>query len=508
VRSALNPEEIMTRRSLALVAGLLLCATALFAQDAPQRGKLQKVDADKGVVTITVDGKDLEFTVTDDTRLPDSSGKDVAGRLKDPAYKEGAPVLFKAVEKGDRKVLLGMKLEGERPGGDKGGDIRTAKVKKIDLDRMTITLTVDGKDHDFLLNEDTQVLGAQGKDLKDRLKDFKEDSEVQFKAVTKDGKDVVVGMRLGAPGGERKEQPKVDTSKFKPLTELGTEEYQGYKGGLYPEGKNERPSAHEKAGVALAKEVQPLDADGKPAADGKIVLLSVGMSNTAQASEGFAKLLDKDRDKNPHLVFVNGAQGGMTAADIQDPSDKGPGTRYWDTVDERLKKAGLTRPQVQAVWIKQADRNPTQGFPKYAQTLQEELGNVVRVLPQRFPNVKLVYLSSRTYGGYAKSPLNPEPYAYESAFSVKWLIEQQLKGDASLNYDSAKGAVKAPWLSWGPYLWANGSTKRADGFTWEEGDATANDGTHESASGQEKVGKLLLEFFKNDATTRPWFVGR
>src|SRR5205823_4383719 len=142
------------------------------------------------------------------------------------------------VEKGDRKVLLGMKLDADRPGGDKGGDIRSAKVKKIDLDKMTLTLTVDGKDHDFLLTEDTQVLGAQGKDLKERLKDFKEGSEVQFKSGTRDGKDVLVGLKLGG-AGERKEQPKVDTSKFKPLTELGTEEYQGYKGGLYPESKNE-----------------------------------------------------------------------------------------------------------------------------------------------------------------------------------------------------------------------------------------------------------------------------
>src|SRR5207237_1804365 len=120
---------------------------------------------------------------------------------------------------------------------------------------------------------------------------------------------------------------------------------------------------------------------------------------------------------------------------------------------------------------------------------------------------KLVYLSSRTYGGYAKSPLNPEPYAYESAFSVKWLIEQQIKGDPSLNFDAKKGAVKAPWLSWGPYLWANGSTKRSDGFSYDESDFAA-DGTHLSASGIEKVGRLMLQFFRSDSTTRPWFVGQ
>jgi len=103
--------------------------------------------------------------------------------------------------------------------------------------------------------------------------------------------------------------------------------------------------------------------------------------------------------------------------------------------------------------------------------------------------------------------LNPEPWAYESGFAVKWLIEQQIMGDKSLNYNADKGAVKAPWLSWGPYLWANGTTKRADGLFYAREDL-GNDGTHPTASGNDKVAKLLLEFFKTDSTTKPWFVGQ
>jgi Cu/Ag efflux protein CusF len=494
----------MTRRLFVVVAAVALFTTTLLAQESIQRGKIKKVDADKGVVTITVDGKDQDFVVTDDTRLVDSGNKDLAQRLRDKAFKEGAEVAFKAEERGGKQVLFGMRLRGDGQGPAAPGGIRTATIKKLDLDKMVITLMVDGKERDFLLTEDTQVLSASGKDLKERLQGFKEGAEIQFRPGTKDGKDVVVGLKLGGAAPET--LPKVDTSKLKPLTELGTEEYQGFKGGLYPDGKNERPAAHEAAGVALAKQVQPLDADGKPSATGKIVLLSAGMSNTSQASEAFKRALDGDKEKNPRLVFVNGAQGSMTAKAIQNADDQSSGTRYWTTVDERLKSAGVTRAQVQAVWIKQADAGPNQGFPKYAQTLQEELANIVRLLPGRFPNIKLVYLSSRTYGGYAKTPLNPEPYAYESGFSVKWLIEQQLKGEPALNADVAKGAVKAPWLSWGPYLWANGSTKRADGFSYEERDFVAQDGTHESPSGQEKVSKLLLDFFKSDSTTRPWFL--
>ncbi|HLQ45477.1 MAG TPA: hypothetical protein VK137_12150, partial [Planctomycetaceae bacterium] len=274
---------------------------------------------------------------------------------------------------------------------------------------------------------------------------------------------------------------------------------------LYPRGENARPKEHEAAGLKLAAHVRPRDASGQPDPNGKLVLLSIGMSNTSQASQGFAEALNHETSKHPQLLFVNGAQGGMTAAAIQNPNDGGRGATYWNTVDQRLKQAGVTREQVQAVWIKQADAGPTQGFPKYAQTLQAELTRIVQLLPDRFPNAKLAYLSSRTYGGYARTSLNPEPYAYESAFAVKWLIEQQLKGDADLNFDSSSGPVKAPWLSWGPYLWANGSTPRADGFHYEPDDFTASDGTHESPSGQRKIARSLFEFFKTDTTTRSWF---
>lgn len=384
-------------------------------------------------------------------------------------------------------------------------DIQRAKFKKVDAEKRIVTLTIDGKDQDFIVKDTTRIANVTGQNLKEQLnsKELKEGADVRYRATTKDGKAILIGLLLERGGG----QPplKVDTSKLKPLTELGKEKYQDFSGGLYPDGKNERPAAHEAAGVALAKKVLPLDAKGKPSAEGKMVLLSVGMSNTTQAFSTFKQIADKDKEKNPNLVIVDGAQGGMTAARIRNADDNESGTRFWTTVDQRLKNAGVTREQVQTAWIKQADAGPSQGFPKYAQTLQEELSDIVRLMRTRFPNLKLIYLSSRTYGGYATTRLNPEPYAYESGFSVKWLIEQQLKGEANLNFDADKGKVVAPWLSWGPYLWANGTQKRADGFFYEQSDF-GGDGTHPSRSGQMKVAEQLLKFFKSDTTTTPWFV--
>jgi Cu/Ag efflux protein CusF len=502
----------MLRTCLRVAITFSLVAAAALGQDGPQNGRIKKVDAENGTITITAEGKDHELVVTDRSRLMDGGGRAIESRLKDERLKEGTQVLFRGVERDGRLVLDGLRLGGDggRPREGQGGEIRRAKVKKLDIERMTITLSADGKDHELALSEtETQVLGGAGKDLSEKLKDFKDGADVQFLAGSRDGKAVLRGIRLADAPGNRPAGPAArvspDTSKFKPITELGDAEYQGFKGGLYPDRKNDRPAAHEAAGVALARSVQPLDEDGKPSDDGKVVLLSIGMSNATQEFSAFKRNADRDAERNPKLVIVDGAQGGMTAAVIRRTDDGGRGQQFWTTVDQRLDNARVTREQVQAAWVKEADAGPTQPFPQHARLLQSELADIARVLHERFANLKLVYFSSRTYGGYATTRLNPEPYAYESGFAVKWLIEQQITGDESLNFDAAKGAVKSPWLSWGPYLWANGAQPREDGFYYNESDF-GGDGTHPSPPGQQKVAELMLKFFKSDTTTQPWFL--
>jgi hypothetical protein len=401
-------------------------------------------------------------------------------------------------------VVLAVVAAAQQQEGPQKG-----KIKKIDVEKGIIVITSDGKDVEATVTDQTQFRGADSQPLPDKLKDkaLKEGAEVMFLVRMRDGQTVLAGIKIGAGGQPRPKIDKVDTTGLKPLTELGKDKYKDYPGGLYPDGKNERPAAHEKAGLALAKKVQPLDADGKPNADGKIVLLSVGMSNTTQEFSMFKQLADADKEKNPKLVLVDGAQGGQTAARIKDPDDNAAGTKFWAEVDERLKKADATRNQVQVAWLKEADAGPKEGFPKYAQMLRDEQRQIVRAMHTRFPNLRMVYLSSRIYAGYATTPLNPEPYAYESGFSVKWLIEEQLKGDKELNFDPDTGPVKAPWLSWGPYLWANGKAKRDDGLSYEENDF-ADDGTHPSMAGRRKVARQLLTFFKNDSTCKGWFVAK
>lgn len=286
----------------------------------------------------------------------------------------------------------------------------------------------------------------------------------------------------------------------KPLTELGTGTYQGYMGGLYPEGSNSPPAAHMQGGLLSVGSIVPLDTLGEfdPLA-GSIVLLSIGMSNATQEFSVFKGMADTFAMKNPRLVVVDGAQGGQTASVIADT-----GANFWRVIDQRLRAAGVTPRQVAAVWLKEANAGPTGGFPQYAQDLERDLATIIRSLPARYPHLKVVYLSSRIYAGYATTTLNPEMYAYESGFSVKWLIEKQIGGDTALAYEGA--SRRAPWLAWGPYLWANGRRPRiADRLIWEPGDFTS-DGTHPASSGRMKVARMLLDFMSADPTARLWFL--
>ena len=296
-----------------------------------------------------------------------------------------------------------------------------------------------------------------------------------------------------------------DSVGLTPLTELGTAKYKGEDGGLYGGGKNEPPPAHAAAAAKEIAKIGPLDADGKPSADGKVVLLSVGMSNTTQEFSRFKQLADADPGKSPKLVIVDCAQGGQTAARWAAGAD----TPVWRTAHQRLETAGVTSQQVQVVWLKQANAGPTGTFPDYAKQLQADIAVDLNLLKATFPNLRVAYLSSRIYGGYATTPLNPEPYAYESAFAVRWLIQDQIKGDAKLNCDAARGEVKAPLLLWGPYLWGDGMKPRKDdGFVWTRDDLTPGDGTHPSPAGRQKVAGLLLKFFKTDALARTWFTAK
>jgi PKD repeat protein len=296
-----------------------------------------------------------------------------------------------------------------------------------------------------------------------------------------------------------------------PLNEMGFRSYAGYPGGLYPNHANARPPAHEAAGVAIAQAIQPLDSAGNvDTNNGKIVLLSLGMSNATQewASKGtnnFYRIATNDPSLNPRVRIVDGAFGGQDAPRWTNILS----SNWFNVITQRLVSAGVTTNQVQVLWLKEALAGPSGygAFPAHALVLKDQMAAILRNAKARYPNLKLAFVSPRTRA-YTASPgdLNPEPFAFESGFSCKWLIEDQINGTGNLNYNSSNGPVVAPWISWGPYIWANGTLPRGDGLTWLCSDLES-DFTHPSPDGGvPKVAKQLLAFFKTDSITLPWYL--
>ena len=333
----------------------------------------------------------------------------------------------------------------------------------------------------------------RGETLTDEERKFMEEARRRFQQRNGGGGGGGGGRPPGADGS-RDFVPSEAAKGLVPLTELKGK-YHEWDGGLYGGGSNEVPAAQQARADKARTAIQPLNADGKPDPAGKIVLMSIGMSNTTMEFSQFVKAANADERKAANVVIVDGAQGGKAAK--QWAADDAP---PWAVAEQRMQQLGVNPKQVQVLWIKQANIAPSAGSEAEVKRLQEDMQAIVTLAKVKYPNLQLAFLSSRIYAGFAQTRLNPEPYAYEGAFSMRGLIQQQMGGDPALASD------KAPALLWGPYLWSAGSNARqADGLVWKAEDF-GGDGTHPSASGAAKVSKLLLDFFTSDVNARGWFV--
>lgn len=226
-----------------------------------------------------------------------------------------------------------------------------------------------------------------------------------------------------------------------------------------------------------------------PASHGKLVLLSIGMSNASQEFCGpnttdmskclkgsFVERARRDSRVSKNVEFVNGAMGGMTSPRWDSPEDE-----TYNRVKGMLSARGLSERDVKVVWLKSAltAYAPAERVDQATEALGRDLIETIDALRIRYPNVQQIFLSYRTYGGWA---LNGEPVAYETKKAV----------DRAVAMRSGKQVV----VAWGPYLW-DAKAPRED---------FAKDGIHPSLTGVAKVGAQLMAFFMNDPRTG-WFRG-
>ena len=210
------------------------------------------------------------------------------------------------------------------------------------------------------------------------------------------------------------------------------------------------------------------------------------------------------------LFIVNGAHGGKSAA-------------YWDSPDRprlrphrhRLAHAEWPERTAGAGRLGESRQSgPTISLPNAnsdAYRLVDQMGDIARALKVRYPNLQQVFFSSRIYAGYATHDAQPRAVRIRvgpgremadrgADQSDEWR-RRSIRGPAT----SITQAGVAPWLAWGPYLWADGLNPRSDGLIWQQQDFQS-DGTHPSQSGEEKVGAMLLDFMSSSPFTEPWFL--
>ena len=242
-----------------------------------------------------------------------------------------------------------------------------------------------------------------------------------------------------------------------PLNEM-TSRYSNRWGGLYGTNLNNPPAAHLNAGMQIAtNSIRPKNASGGNSSTGKIVLLSIGMSNTTQEwakgsndhidpTQAFKPRAEADTSKNNKVYVVDGAVSGQDASTYANPNHP-----VWNTVSNNLFLAGVSSNQVQVVWLKQAAGQTSESFPQHALTLQSNLESIVLNIKAKFTNTQIVYVSSRARSyAVAGQSHPPEPVPFESGFATKWMIEKQISGNPKLRFTGAN--PPAPYLAWGPYL--------------------------------------------------------
>jgi len=333
--------------------------------------------------------------------------------------------------------------------------------------------------------------------------------------------------------------------------------YQGFPGGLYENCSNTVPADHGADGLAFASQVAPLDVNGKPSSSGQIVFSSIGMSAALTEFSQFLTMAQASTAVNQStLTIYEGAASNQDAC-YWFPATGPPGCdpsapNNYDRIQTAMASGpgDLSPAQIQVAWIDEANgrvhpqsagcsTTGTECVPLCDETvsgctntpettdalnLEQELGNILRAAKQRWPNLKMAFFSGRIYAGYAvggqDSTPDPEPYAYEVGFAVKWLIEAQITQLRTGTVDPVAGDLGydvAPWLGWGWYTWASGPIPRSDGLIWCNGQAAApcsgeidfqSDGLHPNTAGATKFANILMNFFLNSPYTSAWFAAR
>jgi outer membrane protein assembly factor BamB len=318
------------------------------------------------------------------------------------------------------------------------------------------------------------------------------DRQGQVLVTLRDGRVVCFGAAQRAEGAPM-EPWTFDPATLQRFTE-GRKYRDEFETGLYPGGKNEMPQAHRQAGERIAATIRPLDVAGAvDEQNGRILALVLGHSNCSMYFGALQRYLAQQRDRlHPRFELMNAAVGGQQLPEIV--ALRGG---VWDRAQSLLdSRPGYSRQQVQVLFLhttyhgaSNGRRLPPRPFPEVMQNMQRDLDKVLAYCVERFPNLKIAYLTCdgfRHFTGF-------EPHVYQEAFALKWLIESQLRGEASTRFEGPERRL--PWLTWGPYIWDH---------TWDRSYFT--DGVHPAPKALEIFVDKYWQHLARDTVARPWLL--
>lgn len=222
--------------------------------------------------------------------------------------------------------------------------------------------------------------------------------------------------------------------------------------------------------------------------NGRIVIIAISMSNGRQEFDRFMALFDGHPEIDPAIGLVNCARGGNALERWLERQS------LWDDCRSAVRSAGFSPEQVRVVWAKDANQFTDHGrtLPDPAADyydLVENISALSRRIGQELPSVQAIFHTSRIYAGYvreSRQAARGEPLSYEGGYAINEVIRRQQRGELS----------DAPWIGWGPYLWADGTTPNSFGVWWEPADfeGASGDDPHPSLQGETKVAEALHAF--------------
>lgn len=235
--------------------------------------------------------------------------------------------------------------------------------------------------------------------------------------------------------------------------------------------------------------------------EGVIGVVCVGMSNGNQECADFIRRIRGEyaSEVNVAVRVANCAVGGHAVEKWIDPTFD---SDLWDRCTSLvLPQAGIRVDQVRVIWHKAANQFtmgagnsvlPT--YPSAGSDYENFLANLTKFaerVPGKFPAVRAVYTSSRSYGGFASSAGRGEPLSYEEGHALNsWLQKNR--------------EVSGVWYGWGAYLWApacGSGVTNASNVCYNRDDYV-NDGVHPSPLGEAKVSRMLHSRFLKESWYR------